>query len=173
MHHAAQARFHVAPTPEAVHAARHRITQTVRTWNVPLDEDLHSRLELVASELLTNAALHVRSRLTAVITLEEDLLVIEVSDPSPAPPQPRTAGPYDESGRGLTLVDALCLTHGSELTASGKRCWAILAPRSPTPALEAASPDDSAAADDLSDTVRWSITPAGTRLLAQILPTRR
>ncbi|MES9524884.1 ATP-binding protein [Streptomyces capoamus] len=165
MHHAS---FHVAPTPQAVHAARHRIMDTVRTWNVHLDEHLRHRLELVASELLTNAALHVRSRLTAAITQENDLLLIEVHDASPTPPQPRTAGPYDVSGRGLTLVDALCLVHGSEPTTSGKRCWAILALCSPLPASDTDPPEGNGAADDLPDAVRWSITPAGACLLEQL-----
>ncbi len=56
-----------------------RIIQTVRTWK-PHDEDLHIRIGLVSSELLTDAAVHVRGRLTAVLTLESDLLLIEEHD---------------------------------------------------------------------------------------------
>ncbi|MEU6480400.1 ATP-binding protein [Streptomyces sp. NPDC047017] len=185
--HRAQARssleFSFAAAPAAVRAARHRISATVREWGVPLDEELYFRLELVASELLTNAALHAGGRLTAVVALELDLLVVEVLDESAAAPRPRTAGPDDESGRGLTLVDALCLLYGSEPTAEGKRCWAVLPlrpahigtgpahdPDTSAGPCSAHGPDPAHDPDPAygPDSVRWSLTPGGFRLLARL-----
>ncbi|MFD8614620.1 ATP-binding protein [Streptomyces sp. NPDC059631] len=181
--HSAQTRsgceFSFKATPAAVRAARHRISATVREWGVALDEDLSFRLELVASELLTNGALHAGGRLTAVVAMELDLLFVEVLDESAAAPRPRTAGPDDESGRGLTLVEALCLLHGSEPTAEGKRCWAVLPLRQSHIGADVPQGRDiahgpfSAQGPDTAygpDSARWSLTEEGARLLARLCP---
>ncbi|MFI2644235.1 ATP-binding protein [Streptomyces sp. NPDC018610] len=162
--HPAQTRFTLEATPAAVPAARQWISREVRGWSVSLDEELRWRLELVVSELVTNAVLHAGGRLTASIVLEHDLLLIEVHDGSTTAPQPRAAGPCDETGRGLALVAALCLIHGSELTASGKRCWAVLPLRSCADNI-----DVMPGSDARWDSARWTVTPAGAQLLAWLL----
>ncbi|MFE9417075.1 ATP-binding protein [Streptomyces griseofuscus] len=161
--HPVQTRFTLEATPAAVPAARQRISAEVRGWGVPLDEDLRWRLELVVSELVTNAVLHASGRLTASIALDHDLLLVEIHDGSTTAPRPRTAGPCDETGRGLTLVAALCLFHGSELTAFGKRCWAVLPLRSHT-----GTTDATPGSDGLCDSARWTVAPAGAQLLARL-----
>ncbi|MFE9559277.1 ATP-binding protein [Streptomyces sp. NPDC006703] len=161
--HPAQTRFTLEATPAAVPAARQRISAQVRGWGVPLDEDLRWRLELVVSELVTNAVLHASGRLTASIALDHDLLLVEIHDGSTTAPRPRTAGPCDETGRGLALVAALCLFHGSELTAFGKRCWAVLPLRSHT-----GTTDATPGSDGLCDSARWTVAPVGAQLLARL-----
>jgi hypothetical protein len=42
-------------------------------------------------------------------------------------PQPRLAGPTDESGRGLNLLDVLATSWGARATADGKDVWFTLA----------------------------------------------
>ncbi|MFF2653918.1 ATP-binding protein [Streptomyces sp. NPDC058045] len=55
-------------------------------------------------------------------------LCLEVSDASDEKPQPRQAGPDDESGRGLALVGALADSWGvAPRIGVGKTVWARLA----------------------------------------------
>lgn len=51
---------------------------------------------------------------------------IGVVDFSKQRPVRGTAGPEDEAGRGLVLVDALAAEWGTELLPWGKRVWAEL-----------------------------------------------
>lgn len=165
-----QVSFAVEATPAAVRGARHRISAAVRSWAGQYDDELRFRLELVASELLTNGLVHAGGPLTVEVTLEHDLVVIGVLDGGTALPRPRAAGTDDERGRGLALTEALCLFQGAEHTATGKRCWAVLATASaPGPAAEdtPGSAQDGGAAPDVA---RWSLTTAGQRLLAHLSP---
>ncbi|MFJ9868907.1 ATP-binding protein [Streptomyces sp. NPDC101165] len=163
-------RFALEATPAAVRAARHRISAAVRMWDVRSDEEVRFHLELVATELLTNAIRHAYGPLTVGVALEGGLVVIEVVDGSTEVPRPRAADHDDEGGRGLTLVDALCLLHGSESLPAGKRCWAVLPVRPPGahPAPDAAG-IDVAAGGAAYDSARWSLTRAGVRLLLRML----
>ncbi|MEU5093601.1 ATP-binding protein [Streptomyces sp. NPDC020996] len=160
-HH--QARFTVEATAAAVHGARHRISATVRSWGTSFEDELFSRLELVASELLTNGLQHAGGPMTVEVTLEQGLLVIAVLDGSPAVPQPCAAEVDDERGRGLLLIEALCLFQGVERTAFGKRCWAVL-PVATTPAPA----DERSAQGGGAPDARWSVTPAGEWLLSSL-----
>ncbi|GAA2480169.1 ATP-binding protein [Streptomyces thermolineatus] len=166
--------FTVEATAAAVRSARHRVSAAVRSWGAPCDDDLFLRLELVVSELLTNGLLHADGPMTVEVSLERDFLVVGVLDGSPALPQPREADADDERGRGLALVEALCLFRGAEPTASGKRCWAVLPVAAPGPAgggspggAQGGGARDGGAA---VDSARWSVTPAGTRLLSTLFP---
>jgi anti-sigma regulatory factor (Ser/Thr protein kinase) len=123
--------FAVAATPLAARRARHRIMSAVRSWGVPLDEDLAYRIELVAAELLTNGLLHAGGWLRAGADLDIDRLIIEVFDGDTTVPRLRDAGPDSESGRGLALIDSLCPSSGAEISAGGKRCWAVLSVPAP------------------------------------------
>ncbi|MFE9708349.1 ATP-binding protein [Streptomyces sp. NPDC005930] len=161
-------RFTVEATPATVRAARRRIAATVRSRSVPLSEDQRLRLELVASELLTNGLLHAGGRLAVDVVLDEHLVVVEVSDGNPTLPRRRRAGPDAEGGRGLTVLDGLCLLRGAEATETGKRCFAVLDLNAPVRHEEAGPPDGLAGND--AEHERWSLTPAGGRLLGALLP---
>lgn len=158
-----QARFTVEATAAAVHRARHCISATVRSWDTSSDDELFPRLELVASEMLTNGLQHASGPMTVEVTLEQGLLVIAVLDGSTELPQPCAAEVDDERGRGLLLIKALCLFQGVERTAFGKRCWAVLpVSTGPAPTAGRSTQDDSA------PDARWSVTPAGERLLSNL-----
>ncbi|MFJ6070735.1 ATP-binding protein [Streptomyces sp. NPDC093065] len=161
-------RFTVEAAPATVRAARRRIAGTVRSWGVPLSEDQRLSLELVASELLTNGLLHAGGRLAVDVVLDGHLLVVEVSDTNPALPRRRRAGPDAEGGRGLTVLDGLCLLRGAEATDSGKRCFAVLDLNAPVRHRGTVPPD--ALVGDDAERERWSLTPAGGRLLGALLP---
>jgi anti-sigma regulatory factor (Ser/Thr protein kinase) len=54
-------------------------------------------------------------------------IIAEITDDNTQLPQPTLPGPADESGRGLTLVEALADTWGTRPTSTGKTVWFTLA----------------------------------------------
>lgn len=166
--------FTLEATPAAVRTTRRRISAAIRSWGVPLDQEQRTGLDLVSSELLTNALLHAGGRLTARVALEAHLVVIEVLDDSGVLPRHRDTGPDDERGRGLTIIDALCLLHGAHPTATGKRCYAVLPLHGPAHDAPREAPHDSSGRDSATDSsAHWSLTPIAARLLTRLLPTEQ
>ncbi|MFF2406566.1 ATP-binding protein [Streptomyces sp. NPDC058092] len=87
-------------------------------------------LLLCVGELLTNVIVHLGEG-TPVTLRGSGTCVgrirVELSDPAPcAWPVLRTAASGDESGRGLSLVDALTLRWGVEQGSYGKTVWCEL-----------------------------------------------
>ncbi|MER6100216.1 ATP-binding protein [Streptomyces sp. NPDC001728] len=162
--------FTVEATEAAVHSARHRVSAAVRWWGVPVDEELCFNLELVTSELLTNGLLHTRGPMTAEVVLAYDLIVISVLDGSPKLPQLRSAQTDDECGRGLALIEDLCLTQGAETAPGGKRCWAVLPVRAAGDRAAEVALDEAQDNDSAADQARWSLSSTGRELLSSILP---
>ncbi|MET7712312.1 ATP-binding protein [Streptomyces sp. NPDC005407] len=122
-HH--QLAFPVAQTAAAAQQARHRVVAAVRAWDIQLGEDELDGIELVAAELVTNAVLHATSGpVTVGVHRNGAALVVEVHDTAKALPETGPADVNAESGRGLHLVSALADRHGTDLTPTGKRCWA-------------------------------------------------
>ncbi|MER5871569.1 SpoIIE family protein phosphatase [Streptomyces sp. NPDC002044] len=106
---------------DAPTAVRHLIRAAVAAWGAGERAD---EIELAADELMTNALVHtdggaqVGLRLTA-----QGRVRFEVEDTSSALPRPREAGDWEESGRGLLLVDRLADAWGVEPRGGGKRVW--------------------------------------------------
>ncbi|MEU3661895.1 ATP-binding protein [Streptomyces sp. NPDC032940] len=157
--------FTLQATPATVRAARKRIVATVRSWRVRLDEEREVCLALVASELLTNGLVHAGGRLTVSLVLDGDILVVEVSDTDGTLPRRRPADHAAEGGRGLTVLDGLCVLRGAEPTETGKRCYAVLDLNAPAPHQE---PAPAHALGEEPGPVRWTLTPAGSRLLTAL-----
>lgn len=103
---------------------RTRITEAASGWGFEPVGDL----EVVASELLTNAIVH--GRTTSVATCR--LLVpgyVEIAVNDDGPGEPRLGDPDDrqETGRGLRIVEALSASWGVEdIPDDGKTVWARL-----------------------------------------------
>ncbi|MEO3978178.1 ATP-binding protein [Streptomyces sp. CAU 1734] len=94
-------------------------------WDV---EELTETVDVLVSELVTNAVQHghgttVTTRLSRTATY----LCVEVVTGAGGPgrPCPRIAGPEDEGGRGLFLVNALSDTWG--VSSDGTLTWCVLA----------------------------------------------
>ncbi|GAA0463922.1 MULTISPECIES: ATP-binding protein [Streptomyces] len=117
--------FSVPGTPAAAAAARRRVMSDLRSWSVQFDAQSLQNVELVTSELITNAVQHAGGDLVAVSArLHGEVLLVEVFDTSAELPSAGFADLDDEGGRGLFLVAALSANHGAERTPTGKRCWA-------------------------------------------------
>lgn len=75
--------------------------------------EVRDRVELLASELVTNAVVHAGSLVTMdVVSEASGAVLVEVADGSPVHPVLRETELLDESGRGLELVDKLSVEWG-------------------------------------------------------------
>lgn len=123
--------------PSAVACARLHARNVMYEWNLPSIAD---SVELVVSELVTNAVRastspdgrpkHNAGLPPIYLRLSTDgaHVLVEVWDKDARLPVVRDAGPDDESGRGLMLVEALCLRWdcGAPAGWHGKVVWAEL-----------------------------------------------
>ncbi|MGW0824619.1 ATP-binding protein [Streptomyces sp. NPDC002845] len=120
-----QIQFSVHGTPAAASSARQQLANGIRGWDASLDQDLLSTAELVAAELLANAVQHAgHGPISAAARLDDERLLIEVTDASPGVPRAGLPDTDAEGGRGLFLVAVLADRHGIDPLPSGKRCWA-------------------------------------------------
>lgn len=119
--------FRLAPVPESAGRARRAARTMLTDWRL---ERLVEDVDLVVSELVTNALLHSGGVDGAPdpIRFELDLrgrtLTCRVVDSSPLPPRPEEAAETAESGRGLILVEALASAWDWEDLPDGKSVWA-------------------------------------------------
>lgn len=86
-------------------------------------------MELIASELITNAIMHTPAgnggEFTVCVRTGEGWARVEVSDPCTGQWHARPAGrPDDEYGRGLAIVAALSDKFGHDATPGGQTLWA-------------------------------------------------
>jgi anti-sigma regulatory factor (Ser/Thr protein kinase) len=115
--------------PQSAAAARRFARAVLAEWRLPA---LADDVDLVISELITNALLHARAdrRVPPQATIRLDLeqyggdLYCRVADGSPLPPTPEQAGDTAESGRGLLLVEAVSAAWGWSHEPRGKVVWA-------------------------------------------------
>ena len=117
------------PTARSVHRARHELLATLRTWGMA---DLADEAGLVLGELMSNAVRHGRTPGRKVGThfiRRPDGVRIEVHDARDGKPEVRVAEAYDESGRGLALVDSITGQRWgvTERNGPGKLVWAEVA----------------------------------------------
>jgi anti-sigma regulatory factor (Ser/Thr protein kinase) len=120
----------LAALPSAVSCARGHVRLVAHEWGLANFADTAA---LLASEIVTNAV-QASGRLRTAgppvvklwITSDGESLVIRVWDASQAMPVRQEAGPGDDSGRGLMIIDALSADWGSYPEAEGKVVWATI-----------------------------------------------
>jgi signal transduction histidine kinase/serine phosphatase RsbU (regulator of sigma subunit)/anti-sigma regulatory factor (Ser/Thr protein kinase) len=106
----------------AVSAARRAVAAQARAWQVP--ERGVADLVLVTSELVTNSLRHARGPYELRVRRVEREVVVEISDATALRPRRRQVDGDSESGRGLTIVEAVADRWGSRTTGDGKIVWA-------------------------------------------------
>ncbi|MFF5158402.1 ATP-binding protein [Streptomyces sp. NPDC000348] len=122
-------------SPTACSSARTVIRDVLRRWGL---EDLVPTAELLVSELVSNALRHASGPLRLTLERVSGLRCL-VSDGTADLPRPADAGPEEECGRGLALVDMLAARWGCETGPEGKSVWFELSgdPCAPGPDGEA------------------------------------
>ncbi|MFI9366087.1 ATP-binding protein [Kitasatospora sp. NPDC053057] len=107
--------------PSAVKAARFRAAELTEEWGLQPHAD---DVQLILSEVLTNAVRHGAGRQVAVsYHLDAARLRVEVRDQGDAIPCPRSADGEAEDGRGLMIVQGLASRWGVNDRVIGKAVW--------------------------------------------------
>jgi DNA-binding NarL/FixJ family response regulator len=116
-----ESRRQLSGDTESGREARRMVSEALQRWDdrVPGDD-----VELLVTELVTNAVLHGGSAPEVALLLLPDAIRVEVADGSSEMPQLRAATLEDTSGRGIALVDELASRWGAEPGADGgKTVW--------------------------------------------------
>ncbi|UUN30212.1 SpoIIE family protein phosphatase [Streptomyces sp. FIT100] len=117
------ARWHLTPAASEAGRARRLVRQQLAAWR--LDEHVDT-LELLVSELVTNAVRHTAGDRIELRLVRTDSLLCEVTDDGHTLPTLLSAGPGDESGRGLRVVSSLAREWGTSRSGGGKSVWCEL-----------------------------------------------
>ncbi|MFB7260308.1 SpoIIE family protein phosphatase [Streptomyces nojiriensis] len=107
------------PEETAPGRARRFARRALARWGL---EELEDSLELLVSEVVTNAVRYAERPVTLRL-LRTDVLRCEVGDDSPQLPRQRRARDTDEGGRGLFLVNRMARRWGATRLSSGKVVW--------------------------------------------------
>jgi CheY-like chemotaxis protein len=109
----------LAKDPAAPGAAR----RFVRSSLTDIDDAALDAVELLTSELVTNAVIHAGSEPHLVLVLHPDRVRIEVHDTDPRMPARRKPDEARPGGRGLLLLDQVASDWGVEPLEGGKVVW--------------------------------------------------
>jgi anti-sigma regulatory factor (Ser/Thr protein kinase) len=113
---------------QAVTLARAFVRRTLGSWKMA---SLTADVELLASELVTNAVLHARTALRLTLRHDETGLTVSVLDGNMRLPAVAGIPEQATSGRGLVLVERLADAWGVEQNEDGKTVWARIGPGVP------------------------------------------
>ncbi|MGI5321146.1 SpoIIE family protein phosphatase [Actinomadura nitritigenes] len=95
--------------------------------------DVVCTVELLVSELVTNAVLHTRTEVGVSVRSEDGTVHAQVVDGEPRRGLvPRRRHPYTDTGRGLYLVERLASRYGAETGRKSKTVWFELGPPGPS-----------------------------------------
>ena len=115
-----------AAESRSVPAARKFATAALGTSS----DAVRQAVELMVSELATNAIRHVRSPFEVVVEVGAARIRVEVTDHGGGVPTMRCPGPEEPTGRGLRIVDMFSDAWGIDPQGSGKTVWFELSPAS-------------------------------------------
>ena len=88
-----------------------------------VEGEIVERVVLGVSEVVTNAVVHARTEITVTVRHLPQTIRVEVHDLDPRVPRTRNVPVDAESGRGLSLVEALGLRWGVQPQVPGKTVW--------------------------------------------------
>ncbi|WP_251095588.1 SpoIIE family protein phosphatase [Streptomyces sp. Caat 7-52] len=106
--------------PREVARARRLVRERLLDWGL---SQAVETAELLVSEVVTNAVRHAEGDRIGLRVVRTDALLFEVTDDEPALPAMITAGPGDESGRGLRVVSRLAREWGASAAGHRKTVW--------------------------------------------------
>lgn len=106
--------------PAEVPRARAVVREQLHDWGLA---KLAYPAELMVSELVTNAVRHSHDRPVILRLIRGETLLCEVDDDDHDLPTLLSAGPKDETGRGLRVVSTLAREWGTSRTGTGKSVW--------------------------------------------------
>lgn len=161
--------FTVVAAVDAVPVARSQVAALAQNLGLPISDETLETVELLASEVIANAVLHSDSPCDVAVTRTDERLRVEVTDTDPSLPSVVEAGPNDESGRGLLLVEALADAWGTQPEPLGKTTWFEIRPEPSADDLGGSradapsSPHTSAAAVRRTDRQARTASPANSR----------
>ncbi|MFD8736132.1 SpoIIE family protein phosphatase [Streptomyces sp. NPDC059618] len=115
------AEWEVPDDPAAVPRIRAEATRRLEAWGLG---EAAFTMELILSELVTNAIRYGGSPITLRLLHDRDSLICEVGDGTSTSPHLRRATFTDEGGRGLFLVAQMSRRWGTRYTDRGKIIWA-------------------------------------------------
>lgn len=108
---------------KSVGQSRRFLLEALQAWGM---EGYDFGAPLVLTELATNAVLHVGGPFEVRVAAHADGLVVEVRDASTRLPRRRRYDVDATTGRGMTLVSALCDDWGASVNPAGKVVWAAV-----------------------------------------------
>ncbi|MFE6690032.1 SpoIIE family protein phosphatase [Streptomyces sp. NPDC057743] len=111
--------WYLDPKAQTAGQARRLARRALARWGL---DDLSDQLELLVSEVVTNAVRYAERPVTLRL-LRTDVLRCEVGDDVPQLPRLRNARPSDEGGRGLYLVNRMARRWGATRLSMGKVVW--------------------------------------------------
>ncbi|MFF4587436.1 SpoIIE family protein phosphatase [Streptomyces sp. NPDC001388] len=114
----AEWRFRLDPAEAA--RARAAVREQLHDWGLA---KLAHTAELMVSELVTNALRHSHRQPVTLRLVRGETLLCEVDDDDHELPTLLSAGPEDETGRGLRVVSTLAREWGTSRTGAGKSVW--------------------------------------------------
>ena len=106
--------------------ARRFASETVARW-APAPAPAPGDLELLVSELVTNAIVHGRPPVSLRLTHLGDDVLVEVDDTFAHTPHRRHPNPDEEHGRGLHIMAMVARRSGVSLRPNGKTVWCTVA----------------------------------------------
>ena len=112
----------LTPHPTSVGAARRFVRDVLKTRRV--DDGVVDTVELLTSEVVTNAIVHARSGPQLAVEVNDGSIRVAVRDISAEIPVRRLGRLDDVSGRGVVIVQELATAWGVERERNGgKRVW--------------------------------------------------
>jgi anti-sigma regulatory factor (Ser/Thr protein kinase) len=104
-----------------------RARSAIREALVGLPGDVAEVSALLANELVANAIAHGEGSISLSMEIRRDCVRVAVTDEGTVLPVLRESKPTAESGRGLSIVDALATRWGAHPAGRGKSVWFELA----------------------------------------------
>ena len=112
----------LTPHPTSVGAARRFVRDVLMSRQV--SDGVVDTVELLTSEVVTNAIVHGRSGPQLAVEIDEHVVRVAVRDLSPEVPVRRLGRLDDVSGRGVVIVEELASAWGVDHERNGgKRVW--------------------------------------------------